>query len=75
MKLVASLIMDDSKTEPCFSPCYIFNNFRDCYRYFNSVGFVCKVHEPSYSNLYKFGELLVEKNEKNYAFCLRYADE
>ena len=75
MKLVASLEIDNSWVdEPEFSPCYIFNNMRECYSYFSNIGTIVIEKEPSPYNLYDFGEITLIKNNFKFTFNCIYAE-
>lgn len=75
MKLVAILQIDSGWVdEPEFSPCYIFNNIRECYAYFSTIGTVTINKEPSPYNLYDFGELFLVKDAIQFTFKCVYAE-
>ena len=75
MKLIVILEMNESWVdEPEFSPCYFFNNMRECYVFLSKLGTVTINKEPNPCNLYDFGEIILTKNNVEFIFNCRYAE-
>lgn len=77
MKLVVNLEVDSGWVDnPDFSPCYVFNNMRECYLFFSNIGMITIVNEPNPYDLYDFGEiLLTTEDNSNFKFICMYAEE
>ncbi len=78
MKLVLVLEIDDGwADEPIdVKPVYIFNNMRECYFKLNQAGYCLEVtKEPSPTNEYNFGEVILWNGNMKYSYKAMYSHE